>query len=385
MISPRHFITASHIGAAAVTFEHKAFFSGEGADRIYYLNPNANGGLGHWNMPGTDLRVFEVYGDFPDYAPLYTGTDEAGKETVMMGRGLTRGAEVTLQTQTRGWKWGANDKRARWGVNEVDSIESDDSVGDLLVTDFDEAPGSEECHAASGDSGGALFVKDGARWKLAGIMYAVDGKYDTNTTCADGSEFHAAMFNALGFFIGEDNTECDGWEAVSMSNDTVRSRTYASRISSSAAAIRAIIRGALDDGAKSNLERYEDWIAGFGLAAGTLAGEDADGDLEPNLVEYLSALDPGAVDVPKRTFEVAEAGEKLRFTVRVRLDAVARGLSWEIRQADDLAAAAFLPVTGLSQTGLSRLLAVGVEIFEFDIDRPSGLRRFYRLEVAMAP
>jgi hypothetical protein len=216
-------------------------------------------------------------------------------------------------------------------------------------------------------------------------MYAVDGKYDTNTTCADGSEFHAAMFNALGFFIGEDNTECDGWEAVSMSNDTVRSRTYASRLSSSAAAIRAIIRGALDDGAKSNLERYEDWIAGFGLAAGTLAGEDADGDLEPNLVEYLSALDPGAVDVPKRTFEVAEAGEKLRFTVRVRLDAVARGLSWEIRQADDLAAAAFLPVTGLTQTGLSRLLAEGVEIIEFEIDRPSGLRRFYRLEVAMAP
>ncbi|MEO1835360.1 MAG: hypothetical protein ABGZ49_07675, partial [Akkermansiaceae bacterium] len=72
MISPRHFVTARHLGVGETEFIHKTYFSGVASDRTYYLNPTVNGGAGFWNITGTDLRLFEVYGDFPAYAPLYT-------------------------------------------------------------------------------------------------------------------------------------------------------------------------------------------------------------------------------------------------------------------------------------------------------------------------
>ena len=53
--------------------------------------------MGYWNIAGTDLRVFEVYGDFSAYAPLYTGSDEVGKQAVLMGRGVQRGTEITAR------------------------------------------------------------------------------------------------------------------------------------------------------------------------------------------------------------------------------------------------------------------------------------------------
>ncbi len=387
MISPRHFLSVEHVGFGPgdTTFVHKSFFAGAASDRTYFLNPNANAGAGSWIIPGTDLRVFEVYGDFPAHAELYTKSNESGKQTVMMGRGRQRGAAVTLASETRGWLWGSNDQRARWGVNVVDSIEPSSSAADLLVTDFDEAPGTEECQAASGDSGGALFIKDGATWKLAGVIYAVDGKYDTNTTCEDSSDFNAAMFDALGFFIGSDNAACDQWEPVTVGDDTDESRAYASRVSASASAIQAIIQAALDDAIKTPLQRYDDWMTGYALGAETLPGEDADHDLQPNVIEYLAALDPGADDHPEGAFQVEEAAGKIRFTIRLRLDADARGLSWEIQQTDDLVARNYLAVTGLAQVGLTRSLAEGTESIAFEGDQPAGPRMYYRLEVTLAP
>ncbi|MFP6879686.1 MAG: hypothetical protein VCA34_01970 [Roseibacillus sp.] len=382
MISPRHFVTAKHVSIGETTFLQKSYFSGT-SNRTYYINPNANGGVGFWNIAGTDLRIFEVYGDFDGYAELYTKSNEAGKETVMMGRGLPRGAPQLLSAETRGWRWGSDDKRARWGVNNVDYTINDPSVGSLLVTDFDEAPGTDECSAAAGDSGGALFIKDLGTWKLGGILYAVDGQYDTNTICGDSSGFSAAMFNALGFYIGSDNAECTGWNPVTSANDQTRS--YASRISSSASVMQAIIQGAIDDAAKTPLERYEEWIAGFGLGSETLPGEDADHDWQPNAVEYLAALNPDGVDAPSRALLVEEVAGKIRFTVRIRLDAAARGLSWEIQGTNDLEAQSYVAVTGLTQAGLTRSLSGGVETIQFEITQPAGLRMFYRLEVTLAP
>ena len=96
MISPRHFLTARHFGASGGTaFTHRSWFSGEPTDRVYHINPNFNGGLGLQDIPGTDLRIFEVYGDFPGYAELYTKPNEAGQEVVLMGRGRQRGAAVS--------------------------------------------------------------------------------------------------------------------------------------------------------------------------------------------------------------------------------------------------------------------------------------------------
>ena len=385
MISPRHFVTARHLGVGETEFIHKTYFSGVASDRTYYLNPTVNGGAGFWNITGTDLRLFEVYGDFPAYAPLYTKSNEAGKETVMMGRGVTRGEAVTLSGDTRGWKWGVSDKRARWGVNDIDSIVNDPSFGELLVTDFDEAPGTEECQAGSGDSGGALFIKDLGTWKLAGIFYGVDGSYDTNSICGDGTDHNGAMFEALGFFIGDDTAECDGWDAVTIGDDTDESRSFSTRISASAIMIQAIIQDALDDESKTPFERYNDWIAEFGLGSESLPGEDADHDRWPNVVEYLAGLDPGVVDEPARPFRVDELPGKIQFTMRIRLDAVARGLIWQIQGTDDLVAQSYTAVSGMTLTSQTQSLAEGVEILEYEISQPGSSKMFYRLEVTLAP
>ena len=58
MISPRHFITAIHIGKGPTTFVQKSWFSGETGDRVYYINPDFNNGNGSRDVPGTDLRIF---------------------------------------------------------------------------------------------------------------------------------------------------------------------------------------------------------------------------------------------------------------------------------------------------------------------------------------
>ena len=55
---------------------------------------------------------------------------------------------------------------------------------------------------STGDSGGAVFIRDDSTWKLAGINYGVDGPYNTNHT---GSGFPAAIFDEGGMHKGGAN------------------------------------------------------------------------------------------------------------------------------------------------------------------------------------
>ena len=146
-ISPRHFITAVHLGKGSETFVQRSWFTGEEVDRVYFINPNFNEGNGSLDIPGTDLRIFEVFGEFPAYAGLYTTSDEAGREVVMMGRGRARGEAVRRFGQTRGWSWAPEDERARWGRNTVDGFSEIGNRGPMLVTDFDDVRGRDECQA----------------------------------------------------------------------------------------------------------------------------------------------------------------------------------------------------------------------------------------------
>lgn len=160
-IAPHHFITAKHISGVAV---------GE---------PFQYGGLEYItiakiNDPDHDLTLWEVDGTFPTYAPLYSGSSEVGQGCVVIGRGTQRGDAVVANGETKGWKWGAKDFVIRWGTNEVSGI-ADYNAGDsaLLVADFDFGAGTNECMLSDKDSGGALFIKDGDVWKLAGINISV--------------------------------------------------------------------------------------------------------------------------------------------------------------------------------------------------------------------
>ena len=237
MISPQLFITATHVGVQSSTFVSSAAFNGT-ADVTYTIDAAANGGAGYWDIAGTDLRIYKVNEVFTSYAELYSGSDELGRSLVTIGRGGPRGAEVTIGADLKGWETGGSDGITRWGTNQVSNVVSS-GVGDLLVAEFDAITTAHEAFLASGDSGGGLFIKVGATWKLAGINYAIDGSFDTNNIVGDGSEFTGALFDIGGLYAGSDAA---GWTLVPDQPTDLPQQLYASRISSNASAINAVIQ-----------------------------------------------------------------------------------------------------------------------------------------------
>ncbi|MCH7226372.1 hypothetical protein [Haloferula sp. A504] len=224
-ISPNHFITAVHFGVPSSTFVSKGYYNG-GSDVTYTVNTTAFAGVGYKDITGTDLRIYEINETFASYAPLYTGTDEVGKDLVVMGRGTQRGTTVTLSGDDIGWRWGTADNKARWGTNQVAATVALGGA-DYLYATFDAAAGGDEAHLSSGDSGGAVFIQDGGVWKLAGINYAVDGDWDYNGV-ADGNGFRAALYDARGMYVGSD---ADGWTLVEDEGAPEPSGFYSTRIS----------------------------------------------------------------------------------------------------------------------------------------------------------
>jgi len=62
----------------------------------------------------------------------------------------------------------------RWGTNEIATAPPTTVLDTMSIsTEFDEGGTTDECQAANGDSGGALFVDNGGTWELAGLLFAV--------------------------------------------------------------------------------------------------------------------------------------------------------------------------------------------------------------------
>lgn len=185
-IAPEYFITAKHVGGVvgdSFTFKGVSYTT-----------------IAFFDDPESDLRICRVQGRFPAYAPLYTSRDEVGSPLVVFGRGTLRGEEVKtgglLGSNLRGWRWGPGDGRQRWGQNRVGSIFGS-AFGEMLRVPFDSNGVPNEAHLSLGDSGGSVFIKDGAIWKLAGINYSVDGPYNTSPS---GDGFQAAIFDDTGLY-----------------------------------------------------------------------------------------------------------------------------------------------------------------------------------------
>ncbi len=188
-VSPRHFITARHIGGA---IGNRFLFRG-----VEHVTTGVTNN-------GTDLNVWQVSPEFSSHALLYEGESPAGQAVVIFGRGTRRGDAIVVNGQLKGWGWGAADGVLRWGENVVAG-----RMGNLLRFTFDRAAGSNEVHLSSGDSGGGVFVNDRGVWKLAAINYAVEGpwKYATN-----GVPFQAALLDKGGLYRGstiQPDTEAD--------------------------------------------------------------------------------------------------------------------------------------------------------------------------------
>ncbi len=233
MIGSQYFVTAQHIGVASNTFVSDAKFNGV-ADVTYNVDTSANGGVGYWDIPGSDLRVYKIVQTFSSYAQLYTGTGEVGQTLVVNGMGGGRGNSIFVDSGLgpvlKGWGGSGTDAVARWGTNQFSSIvpASQSPVGELLVAQFNALPGTDEATLTGGDSGGGVFIKDNGVWKLAGVNYAIDGSFSTTTPPKDSNSFAADLFDKGGLWEGSD---ASGWTFNPDTPIDNPSQFYASRVS----------------------------------------------------------------------------------------------------------------------------------------------------------
>lgn len=219
-IGPHHFLTAQHVGGkVGDTF----VFNGVNFTTTAYADD-----------PASDLRIWEVSGTFPEWAPLYRASNELGKPLVVFGRGRTRGNEVLVSGAVKGWQWGGYDGQLRWGQNTVAQLANG---GALLYAQLDASGGANEAHLALNDSSGPIFIKEGADWKLAGVAYAVDAYFSTSSS---GPGFNAAIYDARGLYIGHDQTS-GPWNFM-QGPSPVPSGFYATRVSLRLAWIDSVIQ-----------------------------------------------------------------------------------------------------------------------------------------------
>lgn len=234
-IAPRYFISAQHVGGAV-------------GDTFVFRGVNYTT-TARFADSASDLVIWQVSRAFPEFASLYTQTDEVGKNVVVFGRGTQRGAEVNvsglLGQVRKGWLWGPLDGRMRWGENKVDDVISASGLGfltpgtlnpsaELLKLGFNASGGPNECHLSLGDSAGALFINDGSGWKLAGINYAVDGMYNTSNT---GPGFNASIYDQGGLYKGREGS----WTLTPDTPTDQPGSFYVSRISTRIAWIESVL------------------------------------------------------------------------------------------------------------------------------------------------
>ncbi len=212
-IAPNYFVTATHVG-------------GTTGDTFIY-NGSSYTTTAHFSSPASDLTVWQVSGAFPTYAPLYSGSDEAGRGLLVIGRGPARSDSVVFNDRSEavGWEIGTGRGTVRWGENVVASAPSLTGLGRMLLATFDRTGGDNEAMLAGGDSGGGVFVQEGGIWKLAGINYGINGPF--NTSASDTGSFFGALYNTDGLYenvgSGWDYVEHDGsdtpayWVATSIS------------------------------------------------------------------------------------------------------------------------------------------------------------------------
>ena len=237
-IAPQYFITAQHFGFQGTSFVQDALFTGSGT-LSYSVDMAANGGLGFWDIAGSDLRIYKINETFSSYAELYQGSI-AGQEGLLTGRGGVRGdAVLDGFNNTLGWKHTLSDGVARWGTNQLTGT-TGSGAGTLITAAFNPSGSTPfEAGLSSGDSGGGLFVNEGGTWKLAGINFSVDGLFDDNDVIGDGEEYSASLFDLRGLYVGSD---ASGWSQVPPSlPDALPSNLYFSSISANAASILSIV------------------------------------------------------------------------------------------------------------------------------------------------
>jgi hypothetical protein len=221
-IAPTFFLAAKHVGGTV--------------GDVFTLNGFTYHTTAMVSNPSADLVVWQVAETFPQYAPLYTASNETGKLCVVFGNGAVRGNQITVGGQLKGWQWGTTDYAKRWGENIVTNVYTDPTLGELLRATFDRNGITNECQLSVNDSSGGMFIQDGATWKLAGINYSVSNPF-ISTNGVNGSGFNAALLDYGGVYVGGDGN----WQLITNQVADIPASFYSTRISSHAAWINSVI------------------------------------------------------------------------------------------------------------------------------------------------
>ena len=207
-------LTASHVGGGDILLGGATYTMAAGTG-FQLTNAGASG-----KSTLTDLYMYQLTAD-PGLPALRiaTSTPALQKAVTMVGAGLDRGAYASWSVNTASdpYVWTAtssnpnfagyttlNTRTMRWGTNAI-ALEGWSAIGafdaQLLATTFNDFYPSSESLAATGDSGGAVFVKNGSAWELAGIMLAVvQYSGQPSSTAVFGNQTYSAD---LSFYNGQ--------------------------------------------------------------------------------------------------------------------------------------------------------------------------------------
>jgi hypothetical protein len=178
-------MTARHVGFGEVDLVGKSY-----VPTFLSRHPllNANGSA-------ADAVVFKINGEVELPAlpilPLASTPPKPGEEILVIGFGRERKKVIEWRENGDrhfGFEW-SDAGAKRWGTNRIHAtgalLPQDDWLTHAFSFEFGE-PGAEattryEAQAASGDSGGAVFVERNGEWKLAGMMISVSASFATPT------------------------------------------------------------------------------------------------------------------------------------------------------------------------------------------------------------
>ena len=204
-------LTAAHVGGGSIVLN----------GGTYAMLAGSGTTLSNNGVPGksatTDLYMFQLTSTPPGLAGVTIASSSAATSAgvTMIGAGRDRGAftQWSVNTGSTPWVWTEvssggnaagyktlNSRTMRWGENTVNAsgVWVADGFGDvnMFATDFTySGTPSNQAQAAYGDSGGAVFLKNGSAWELSGIMLTVagySGQPDPGSNAVFGNLTYAA-------------------------------------------------------------------------------------------------------------------------------------------------------------------------------------------------
>ena len=192
-LGDRWVLTAAHVGPGSIVLSGTTYAAETGSTLVL------NNSFDPARTEPADLILYRLTAD-PGLPSLSIASSQLanGAGLTMIGNGRDRGAFKTWTVSGTTWTESATNVSAagyvygstramRWGTNAVSGTTwVQYNIGTQQNPDLRESQAfyttftlgndySTEAQAATGDSGGGVFFKNGSNWELAGIMLAVAG------------------------------------------------------------------------------------------------------------------------------------------------------------------------------------------------------------------